>query len=119
MDVFGLRPNSFQARICVVGFSANMVWLVSRFYILYIIIFTLLQYQLRSPMQSDEVVRCSPMLLLVSAMVVQQIYQHKIETVVQMGLFLLSYRQYIAITMVFCRQNDAGRHCTIKPPPNK
>ena len=31
--MFGHRPNSNQARICVLGFSANRVWLVSRFYI--------------------------------------------------------------------------------------
>ena len=29
--MFGRRPNSDQARICVLGFSANRVWLVSRF----------------------------------------------------------------------------------------
>ena len=29
--MFGLRPNSNQARICVLGFSANRVWLASRF----------------------------------------------------------------------------------------
>ena len=27
----GVRPNSNQARICVLGFSANRVWLVNRF----------------------------------------------------------------------------------------
>ena len=37
--MFGHRPNSDQARICVLGFSANRVWLVSRFYI-----FILLHY---------------------------------------------------------------------------
>ena len=30
--VFGRRPNSNQARICVLEFSANRVWLVSRFF---------------------------------------------------------------------------------------
>ena len=30
--MFGRRPNSNQTRICVLGFSANRVWLVSRFY---------------------------------------------------------------------------------------
>ena len=39
---FGHRPNSNQARICVLGFSANRVWLVSRFYIFYNFV-TLLQ----------------------------------------------------------------------------
>ena len=29
--MFGRRPNSAQARICVLGFSANRIWLVSRF----------------------------------------------------------------------------------------
>ena len=28
--MFSRRPNSNQARICVLGFSANRVWLVSR-----------------------------------------------------------------------------------------
>ena len=31
--MFGCRPNSNRARICVLGFSANRVWLVSRLYI--------------------------------------------------------------------------------------
>ena len=31
--MFGRRRNSNQARICVVGFSANRVWLDSRFFI--------------------------------------------------------------------------------------
>ena len=31
--MFTHRPNSNQARICVLGFSSNSVWLVSRFYI--------------------------------------------------------------------------------------
>ena len=30
--MFDCRPNSNQARICVLGFSVNRVWLVSRFY---------------------------------------------------------------------------------------
>ena len=30
--MLGRRPNSNLARICVVGFSANKVWLVSYFY---------------------------------------------------------------------------------------
>ena len=37
--MFGRRLNSNQARICVLQFSANRVWLVSRFYTFYIIIF--------------------------------------------------------------------------------
>ena len=32
-QVLGRRPNSNQAKICVLGFSAIRVWLVSRFYI--------------------------------------------------------------------------------------
>ena len=28
--MFGRRPNSNQAKICVLGFSANRVWLVSQ-----------------------------------------------------------------------------------------
>ena len=31
--MFGRSPNSNQAKICVLRFSANRVWLVSRFYI--------------------------------------------------------------------------------------
>ena len=31
-QVFGRRPNSYQAMICVLGFSANRVWLVSSFF---------------------------------------------------------------------------------------
>ena len=34
--MFGRRPNSNQARICVLGFSANRVWLVSRFLIFFL-----------------------------------------------------------------------------------
>ena len=30
--MFGRRPNSNQARICVLGFSANRVWLVNCFF---------------------------------------------------------------------------------------
>ena len=30
--MFGRRPNSNQARICVLWFSANRVWLVSHFF---------------------------------------------------------------------------------------
>ena len=30
--MFGHRPNSNQARICILGFSAKRVWLVSRFF---------------------------------------------------------------------------------------
>ena len=30
--MFGCRPNSNQARICVLGFSADRVWLVSNFF---------------------------------------------------------------------------------------
>ena len=33
-EVFGRRLNSNQAKICVLGFTANRVWLVSRFIIL-------------------------------------------------------------------------------------
>ena len=70
--MFGRRPHSNQARICVFGFSANRVWLVSRFYILNFF-FTITTKRERSlirtaqsdavrccPMQSDAV-RCSPM----------------------------------------------------------
>ena len=32
--VFSRSPNSNLGRICVLGFSANRVWLVSRFYII-------------------------------------------------------------------------------------
>ena len=35
-QVFGHRPNSYQARICVLGFSANRVWLVSCFFSIYL-----------------------------------------------------------------------------------
>ena len=52
--MFDRRPNSNQSRICVLGFSANRVWLVSRFYIWYIIIF--LHYY-----NTNYAVRCSPM----------------------------------------------------------
>ena len=31
--MFGRRPNSDQARICVLGFRANRVWLVSHFFL--------------------------------------------------------------------------------------
>ena len=31
--MFGHRPNCNQTKFCVLGFSANRVWLVSRFYI--------------------------------------------------------------------------------------
>ena len=38
MDL-GVRPMAepYQARICVLGFSANGVWLVSRFFNIYLI----------------------------------------------------------------------------------
>ena len=60
-------PNSNQARICVLGFRANRMCLVSRFCCIYIFYITTKrdrsQYQLYSPMQTDAV-RC-PMQLLV------------------------------------------------------
>ena len=49
----------------VLGFSANRVWFVSRFYIFYIILFTLLQSA--SVLNTN----CSPMQLLVTPNLVQ------------------------------------------------
>ena len=54
-QVFGHRPNTNQARICVLGFGANRVWLVSPFHVSYIIFDITTkrersQYQLYSPM---------------------------------------------------------------------
>ena len=56
--VFGHMPNSNQARICVLGFSANRMYLVSRFYVVYIF-FTLLQSVI--VLKTNCAVRCSPM----------------------------------------------------------
>ena len=63
---YGLRYrlHSNQARICVLGSIANRVWLVSRFYVLYIFYITTKrdrsQYQLCSPM-SDAVISQAPL----------------------------------------------------------
>ena len=57
--MFGRRPNSNQARICVLGFSANRVWLVSRFYI-FLPMSDAVISRCNSPMQSDAVIsQCS------------------------------------------------------------
>ena len=64
--MFDRRPNSNKARICVLGFSANRVWLVSRFYNFYVI-FCLHYYKERAfsipTVQSDAVI--GPIQLLV------------------------------------------------------
>ena len=43
--MFGRRPNSNQAKICVLAFRANRVWLVSSFYIF---CFWAIQWSIRS-----------------------------------------------------------------------
>ena len=133
--MFGCRLNSNQARICVLEFSANRVWLVSRFFNIYLtnglrcsavgrtlvrqgsvlgfsanrvwlvsrfyFYYFLTLLQSASVLNTNYVVRCSPMQLLVTSAPFECLhFCHYIHLARIFGSLDSSSRQYIQLISI-------------------